>query len=86
MIGSCVEILDSDFHGLSIEQRRMSKPEWARPVTISDAVFIGSNVKIMKGVSIGYGSVIANGSVVVSDVPAGVIAGGVPAKKLGEIH
>ena len=86
LIGACVEILDSDFHGLSIEQRGMSKPEWTRPVTISDSVFIGSNVKIMKGVTIGYGSVIANGSVVVGDVPAGVIAGGVPAKKLGDIH
>ena len=85
-IGACVEILDSDFQGLSIEQRGMSKPEWTRPVTISDSVFIGSNVKIMKGVTIGYGSVIANGSVVVGDVPAGVIAGGVPAKKLGDIH
>lgn len=54
-------------------------------MTICDAVFIGSNVKIMKGVTIGYGSVIANGSIVVSDVAAGVIAGGVPAKKLGDL-
>lgn len=86
LIGASVEILDSDFHGLSMDQRRMSKPEWARPVTISDEVFIGSNVKIMKGVTIGYGSVIANGSIVVSDVAAGVIAGGVPAKKIGDLR
>lgn len=73
LIGASVEILDSDFHGLRIADRRMSKPEWARPVVISDDVFIGSNVKIMKGVTVGRGSVIANGSVVVNDIPAGVI-------------
>lgn len=86
LIGTCVEILDSDFHGLSIDQRRMSKAEWAAPVVICDGVFIGSNVKIMKGVTIGLGSVIANGSVVVNDIPAGCIAGGVPARKLGDLR
>ena len=85
LIGACVEVLDSDFHGLSIEERGMSKSEWARPVTISDAVFIGSNVKIMKGVTIGYGSVIANGSVVVNDIPELTVAGGVPAKRIGGV-
>lgn len=86
LIGACVEILDSDFHGLSIKERGVSKLEWTCPVTISDAVFIGSNVKIMKGVTIGYGSVIANGSIVVNDIPAGVVAGGVPAKILGDVR
>lgn len=79
-IGANVEILDSDFHGMAVEDRRKSLAEWARPVLIQDDVFIGSNVKVLKGVTIGHGSIIANGSVVTKDVPAGVIAGGNPAR------
>lgn len=81
-IGANVEILDSDFHGIAVEDRGKSLPEWARPVIIGDNVFIGSNVKVMKGVSVGNGSIIANGSVVTNDVAAGVIAAGIPAKVL----
>lgn len=80
LIGTNVEILDSDFHGIKVEQRQMSRPEWARPVSIGDHVFIGSNVKIMKGVTIGPGAVIAHSSVVSNDVPAGMIVAGNPAK------
>jgi maltose O-acetyltransferase len=78
--GANVEILDSDFHGMAVEDRRKSLPEWARPVMIRDNVFIGSNVKILKGVTIGDGAIIANGSIVTKDVPSGVIAGGNPAR------
>ena len=82
LIGSNVEILDSDFHGIRSSERRESRAEWAKPVFIGDNVFIGSSVKIMKGVSIGNGSVVANGSVVVKDIPSDVIAGGNPARVL----
>ncbi len=80
LIGSNVEILDSDFHGLKVSERRMSLPEWAAPVTIGSDVFIGNNVRILKGVSIGDGAVIANSALVVTDIPAFCIAAGVPAK------
>ncbi|MEY2149712.1 acyltransferase [Rhodanobacter sp. 115] len=85
LVGSNVEILDSDFHGIRVEERRLSRPEWAKPVVIEDNVFIGSNVKIMKGVTIGSGAIIANGSVVTKSVPSGAIAGGNPAKLLKTI-
>lgn len=80
LMGTNVEIVDSDFHGLLVEDRCRSLPAWARPVIVEDDVFIGSNVKVMKGVTIGRGAVIANGAVVVKDIPAGVIAGGNPAR------
>lgn len=80
LIGLNVEISDSDFHGLKVSDRRRSLAEWSRPVHIGSDVFIGSNVKILKGVNIGEGAVVANGSLVVSDVPAGSVVGGVPAK------
>jgi len=80
LLGVNVEIMDSNFHGMKVDERHISCQEWAGTVYIGDSVFIGSNVKIMKGVNIGYGSVIANGSVVVNDIPSMVIAGGNPAR------
>lgn len=49
-------------------------------VEIGDHVWIGMNSTILKGVKIGAGAVIAAGSVVVHDVPANTLVGGVPAK------
>lgn len=86
LIGVNVEILDSDFHGLKVEERSLSLSEWANPVLIGDDVFIGSNCKVLKGATIGNGSIIANGSVVVGSIPEGVVAGGVPARVLKKIE
>jgi acetyltransferase-like isoleucine patch superfamily enzyme len=49
-------------------------------------VFIGSNVKILKGSVIGSGSVIANGAIVTGKIPSNVIAGGNPAKIIKAIE
>jgi acetyltransferase-like isoleucine patch superfamily enzyme len=85
LIGTNVEIFDSDFHGLQLTDRMKSKAEWAKPVVIEDDVFLGSNVRVLKGVTIGRGSVIANSSVVLKDIPPNVVAGGMPAKVLRAI-
>jgi maltose O-acetyltransferase len=85
LIGTGVEVLDSDFHGISIKDRGQTKAEWSKPVVIEDDVFLGSNVRVLKGVTIGKGSVIANSSVVVKDIPTGVIAGGNPARVIKAI-
>ncbi len=85
LIGTCAEIYDSDFHGIRIHDRNISKAEWARPVVVEDDVFIGSNVRVLKGVTIGKGSVIANSSVVLNDIPPGVVAGGIPARVIKAI-
>lgn len=86
MIGTNVEIYDSDFHGIRVCDRVVSKVEWAKPVVIEDDVFLGSNVRVLKGVTIGRGSVIANGSVVIKDIPSSVVAGGIPAKVIKVIE
>ena len=54
-----------------------------RPVTIEDDVWIGHGATVLKGVRIGRGSIVAAGAVVVDDVPAGTIVGGVPARPIG---
>ena len=52
------------------------------PVVIQDDVWCGANVTILKGVTVGYGAVLAAGSVVTKDVPPCEIWGGVPARFL----
>lgn len=78
LIGTNVEIIDSDFHGISPAERNSGKHKCAS-VRIMQNVFIGSNSKIMKGVTIGKNSIIGNGSIVTGDIPENVIASGNPA-------
>ena len=52
------------------------------PVTIGKDVWIGANAVICGGVTIGEGSVIGAGSVITKDIPAGVVAAGVPCRVL----
>ncbi|WP_240670555.1 sugar O-acetyltransferase [Actinoplanes solisilvae] len=61
--------------GLREDFRRFSEP-----IVIEDRVWIGSNVVVLPGVTIGYGSVIGAGSVVSRDVPAMTVAVGVPCR------
>ena len=56
------------------------EPPSKSPCEIGDDVMIGANSGILEGVKIGNGSVVAAGSVVVDDVPAGVVVAGSPAK------
>lgn len=53
-----------------------------KKVKIGHDVWIGERVQILRPVSIANGAVVAAGSVVVKDVPAYAIVGGVPAKVL----
>lgn len=55
-------------------------PENDMPVVIEDGCWIGANVTILKGVTIGRGSVVAAGAVVTKSCAPYSIIGGVPAK------
>ncbi len=52
-------------------------------VSIGNDVWIGANAVILPGVTIGNHAIVAAGAVVRSDVPAGGIVAGVPAKQIG---
>lgn len=54
----------------------------SKPITLEENVWIGANAVICGGVTIGKGSVIGAGSVVTRDIPAGVVAAGVPCRPL----
>ena len=55
------------------------------PIRIGDDVWIGANATITAGITIENGSIIGAGSVVTKDIPANVIATGVPCKVLREV-
>lgn len=59
---------------------RMWKHSANAPIIIEDNCWIGSNVRICKGVRIGKNSIVAACSVVTKDVPANCIVAGNPAK------
>jgi len=84
-VGANTTIIDTVFHPLDPQVRRLH-PQDARtaPILIEDDVFIGMNSLILKGVTIGKGSVVGAGSVVTKDVPPGVIVAGNPARIVRE--
>jgi acetyltransferase-like isoleucine patch superfamily enzyme len=79
-------IQDSDGHPSDTEKRMRGETELGEgdiaPVTIGDYAWLGRSAHVLKGVTIGKGAVVAAGSVVVSDVPDGALAMGVPARVL----
>ena len=64
-------------HPLDVERRNQGL-EYSLPITVGDNVWFGGNVCVMPGVTIGSNTVIGGGSVVVHDIPAGVLAVGNP--------
>lgn len=58
---------------------------YARPIKIGSNVWVGAGVHINPGVTIGDNTIIGSGSVVTKDIPANVIATGVPCKVIREI-
>lgn len=67
-------------HPVEPEQRQSGPYETSAPITIEDNVWIGANATVCGGVTIGQGSVIGAGAVVTHDIPAGVLAAGVPCR------
>lgn len=78
-IGPGCYITDHD-HGLDPTLAPLAQPMLSEATTIGDRVWIGANVTILKGVTIGHDAVIGAGSVVTKDIPTQAIAVGVPAK------
>ena len=64
---------------------RNSMYEYGIPVTIGDNVWIGGNVVICPGVTVGSNCVIGAGSVVTKDIPDWSIAAGNPCKVIRKI-
>ncbi len=66
-------------HAEDVKQRNKGL-EYAYPITVGNNVWLGGNVVVLPGVTIGDNSIIGAGSVVTKDIPANVIAIGNPCK------
>ncbi len=82
-IGTRVQLLTAS-HPLDPEPRRIGW-EYGQSITIADNVWLGGGAIVCPGVSIGEDTVVGAGAVVSRDLPAGVVAAGVPARVLREI-
>lgn len=59
--------------------------EFARPIIVGNNVWIGANVTVVPGVTIGDNCVIGAGSVVTKDIPDNTVAVGNPCKVIKSI-
>jgi maltose O-acetyltransferase len=82
-IATRVQLLTAT-HPIDPEPRRAGW-EYAEPITVADNVWLGGGVIVCPGVSIGQDTVVGAGAVVTEDLPAGIVAAGVPARVLREI-
>lgn len=78
-------VLTTASHPIEPSLRRQAY-QFNRPIVIADNVWLGSNVVVFGGVSIGENSVIGAGSIVTKDVPANVVAYGNPCKVIRTVN
>lgn len=86
MFGPDVTIMTGNHNtsvvGMCMFDVKIKRPDDDQPVVIHDDVWIGAGATILKGVTIGTGSIVAARALVIKDVPEFCIVGGVPAKVL----
>lgn len=78
--GANTLLTDTDWH---TDDPRAGKDS---AIIIDDNVWLGYDVKVLKGVHIGKNSMIGAGSIVTKDIPANVIAAGNPCKIIKQIN
>jgi acetyltransferase-like isoleucine patch superfamily enzyme len=80
-IGPNCYFTDHD-HGSDPTRSPLGQAMISKPTVIGDWVWLGANVVVLKGVTIGERTIVGAGSVVTKSLPADVIAAGVPARVL----
>jgi acetyltransferase-like isoleucine patch superfamily enzyme len=88
-IASDVWMFDSNGHPSDPASRLRSDPPQEsdiRPIVIGNNVWLGSRTTIFPGVTIGDGSIVANGAVVTTNVPAYTVVAGNPARRVSNLQ
>ena len=84
ILGSCT-IVDTDHHSVDVG-RRPGAAAASSPVVIEDNVWIAGMATVLKGVRVGRDSVVGFGAIVSTDVPAGVVVAGNPARVVRNLY
>lgn len=71
-------------HSIDAEERTQGGC-YGKPIRIGKNVWLGGDVKILAGVTIGNNSIIGTGSIVTKDIPSNVISVGNPCKVIRQI-
>ena len=71
-------------HSKAMEYHKYLSESFIAPVIIKKNAWITIGVIILPGVTIGEGAIVTAGSVVNTDIPPNTLAGGIPAKVIGE--
>jgi maltose O-acetyltransferase len=83
LFGPAVQVYTAS-HPMSAKER-LTGLEYGKPIAVGNDVWLGGGAIVCPGVSIGDGSVIGAGSVVVGNIPPGVFAAGNPCRVIREI-
>jgi len=83
LFGANVAIRDAEHGFRDLTVHRAAQPLLTAPVRIGDFAWLGQNVVVTKGTTIGRGAVVGANAVVTTDVPDGAIVAGVPARQIG---
>ncbi len=82
LIAEHCSVRDADHH-VDPALRLTETEAVTAPVVLEPNVWIGAGVRVLRGCRVGSGSVVAANAVLRDDVPAAMIAGGIPARILG---
>jgi acetyltransferase-like isoleucine patch superfamily enzyme len=88
MIGGDVEMFDTPGHPSDPDLRRTGAParsEDVRAIHVEDDAWIGSGSIIFPGVTVGKGSIVARGAMVMNSIPPYVIVAGSPARQIARL-
>ena len=77
--------LTTHTHTIGDASRRAPRNTVLKPIRIEEGCWIGANVTILPGVTVGTGTVVGAGSVVINDLDPNSLYVGIPARKVKEL-
>ena len=85
-IGERTSLIDTDHTLDGSGGPYLQAPLLADPITLGRGIAVGANCVILRGARLGDGAALAAGAVLSGEVPAGHLAGGVPARVLKDLR